>query len=168
MHLILMMLMAAPAMAGVHPIDDSGTDGGGVTDATMGLMPDADPASTPTSLRPDGPKPAPAKVLQLVEKTTDEFHDAYQQQKTLRWAGAISALLWLLIAVARRWGRILMSGTAVRIFVVVAGAVAGLLGHLAAGVGWAGALTLFVSGPGALAINELIKLFANPSRPAGD
>lgn len=74
--------------------------------------------------------------------------------------GSISAFLYALIKIARSlsiWATP-EHGTTIRIFLLGAGAVAGLLGYFASGLPWYQAIYLFIAGPGAIVINEMTKI----------
>lgn len=74
--------------------------------------------------------------------------------------GSISAFLYALIRLARSlsiWATA-EHGTTIRLFLLGAGALAGLLGYFASGLPWYQAIYLFIAGPGAIVINEMTKI----------
>jgi len=74
--------------------------------------------------------------------------------------GSISAFLYALIKIARSlsvWATP-EHGTTIRIFLLGAGTIAGLLGYFASGLPWHQAIYLFIAGPGAIVINEMAKI----------
>lgn len=74
-------------------------------------------------------------------------------------AAAISLTLFFLINLIQKFGNGVLSGNTIRLITVVAGAVAALAGYISAGLPWDQMLQLFLAGPGAIAINEVVKFF---------
>ena len=74
--------------------------------------------------------------------------------------GSISAFLYAVIKIAKSlsiWATP-EHGTTIKLFLLGAGALAGLLGYFASGLPWYQAVYLFVAGPGAIVINEMVKI----------
>jgi hypothetical protein len=71
---------------------------------------------------------------------------------------AISAVLWLLINLLRRFGAHWLKGNTIRWLTLGVGALAWMLGEIAAGLPWWQALYLGISGPGAIVVDQLARI----------
>lgn len=115
---------------------------------------------------PDAPPPSPVEVAAAGKEAIDAVVSATKAEdgsRVLAWMGGVSAILWFLIALARRVGDRFLSGNAIRLATIFGGAAAALLGHLAAGMNWIEVVQVFMAGPGAIAIHELLKLLTPKS-----
>jgi len=122
-------------------------------------LPAAAAAARPAAVAPDPLAGEPGDPLKLGAAAVEAAKDAAQTPTVFAVSGAIAAVLWLIVAVLRRWGGVLLDGNKVRILSLIVGGLAGCAGQLADGLPWWQVVVLALSGPLAVAGNEL---FAKP------
>ena len=86
------------------------------------------------------------------------------------WLLAFASILWAIVAVLRRVGR-LNSRKAVAVFTLVAAVLGGLASQLLLGVNLTDAIVIAFGGPGAIALNEVFRafgFFASSNPGSGD
>lgn len=136
-------------------------------------LPAAAPPSAPPSAAyqpndPAAPAPNGVQVSAAGKQALDAVLAAVKSDasgRLLAIMAAVSAGLWFLILMLRRFGGTLVSGGAVRAFTIFGGAVASVCGYFGAGLTWPEALQVFMAGPGALAFNEIVRIMGDPSKP---
>jgi hypothetical protein len=109
---------------------------------------------------------------ELVDKGKDAYgavHEAMDAPTLATVMGAVSACLWALIALGRRFLPMALKGHTVRIITVIGGAAAALATQYAVeGVTIWHSTLVFLAGPGALAFNEVLKLLGINVKDAAD
>jgi len=124
--------------------------------------------SAPAEVAPAPPAsvPSAADVVGKGEVTAGAVRDAIALPTWTSILTAVSAGLFFVITIARRWGPLVgMSGNTIRILVLAAGAVATGLSGFVAGVPWMQALQMVFAAGGSVLIAEALKLFKR--KPAG-
>ena len=133
-------------------------------------LPSEPPSSAPQlvtapSAPPTEAAPELGKIIQDGGKAVAAVKDA-ASGGMVKVATAISLVLFFFIGLLRKFGPAVISGNHIRIITVAAGAVAALAGYVASGLPLEQVFQLFMAGPGALAINELVKYFRKPESVA--
>jgi hypothetical protein len=156
-----------------------------VTAEPLSVAPESAPASAPSSEQPStapsavaseapssaasapvsGPDVVPA-ALDAIKAT----QTAVEARNLPAWLLAFSAILWTVVAVLRRVGR-LGSRKAVAVFTLLAAVIGGLASQLVLGVNLTQAVVIALGGPGSIALNEVLRafgFFASSNPGSGD
>ena len=125
---------------------------------------DAAPPTSPIvpgspSIDPEAPEPSTDEIVDAGKAAFEAGRTAAGSKTGPAILAAVSAAIWFLILAARRWGGVLLSKQSVRIVSVFGGALAAALGLLSLGLPWQQAIELFLAGPGAIALNEILRMF---------
>lgn len=142
--------------------------------------PSVDPSAAPSALVSGAPSAAPSgapsasvsvpEVLPAALNTVEATRAAVAARNLPAWLLAFSSLLWTVVAVLRRYGR-LNNRRAVAAFTLVAAVLGGLASQLLLGVNAMDALVIAFGGPGAVALNEFLRafgFFASSNPGSGD
>ena len=101
--------------------------------------------------------PPVTQIVSEGKQAVSAVKDAADKPSVVTIATALSLCLFALLSIVRRFGQDLLSGNTVRLVTVLVGAIAALAGYLSMGMAWPEMLQMFLAGPGAIAVNELMK-----------
>lgn len=168
----------APASAIIAPgtvtvVDEADVaDGGATTISAPAAVSSADdlivpPIASAAASTGTAPESAAPDLAAAALNATQATRNAIEQRNLPAWLAAFASILWVLIAVARRFGR-LISRRAVAITTLVAAVVGAVASQLMLGFSVVDSIVVAFGGPGAIALNEVIRSFGladkRPSR----
>jgi len=157
--LIALLLMFAPAAA----LADAAPAPAVVVDATVLAPASAPPPATEANplhdkLADPGKEVTTGDVVDASKDAVAAVEAAIDNPTKLGIFGAIAAVLWAILAGIRRFGSGSMKGSTIRLITLIITPVATFAGTMAVDVGWFDALVLSAGGPGALLLNEVLRL----------
>jgi len=151
---------AAPSINAGQPVVEPGD--GGIQEIGLPVaISSSDDLVAPSALAASMPSTASAPASDVAHAVTDAAHAtqiALQQRNLPAWLAAFASILWMLIAFARRNGK-LISRKAVAITTLVAAVVGATASQMLLGFSSIDALVFAFGGPGAIALNEVARAF---------